>query len=353
MPYCADARHSDDTFFLICEEDFRLTRNDAQAMPATMLAEAKRIVREAGQEVVSNKPFSDELEDEDILINPNDIFRMREEDGATADDAQYTFADGSEMTDDWKNSFGKFFTKKVSRGVGEHVPEVLKDLVKISIAANRENVGHFIWYSWEGSDRPGARSRPMHGATMIGISTFGARKLLSLMSSGLLPKGHADLVLREYMENNGKDFGASFLYPSVGHYQSHQSGCEKGLGWRQNDWQKGWIMEGTRKASGVIATHPMKNEHRYLVHFRRSGQPEWIRQVTLPEPDDEELKWLSFDDSEPLDAGEDAPMTSPRDVEEASSSAGAPMLTRRQKRQRRLNAFKRGFRNWTAVLAEA
>ena len=236
------------------------------------------------------------------------------------------------------------------------MPEALQDLVKISIAAAREEVGDFIWYSWEGSNRRGGRTRPMHGASMIGITAEGARKLLRLMESGALPKGHADLVLREYMETHGKEFGACFLYPSVGHFQSHISGCEAGLGWRQNDWKKGWIMEGTRKIPNFIPTHPMKNEHRWLVHFRPSGEPEWIRQVTLPEEIGGTLMWLSYDNTgpEPLDSEEDGPLSSPRDVEErAAGSAAAVRTSKRQRRQRREHVQRRAFRNWTPNYQEA
>ena len=318
-----------------------------------MLEQGRRIVQAAGQEVKSNRHFGPEPEDEDILIKPEDIYKFREEQGKTDADAQYTFADGSEMTEEWKHSFGKFFTKKPSPGVGADAPESLKDLVKISIAAAREKVGHFIWYSWEGSERPGAKSRPMHGATMIGISHHGARKLLSLMEAGHLRKRHCDLVLREYMEKHGADFGACYLYPSLGHYQSHESGCDANLGVRWNNWLKGWIMEGTRMQPGADVPHPMKNEHRHLVHFRRRGLPDWIKEVTLPENVGQELKWMSFNDTEALDDTESAPMTSPRDVEEPSASAGDPILTRRQKRQRRQNLLKRSFRIWTSVKSEA
>ena len=363
LPYCADPRHSGDTFFFICEEDFRLTKNDSDAMPAQMVTEAARIYREHRQEVRAQRqelgwPLPDELEtsDEDIFINPREVFWMRESRGPSPADAQYTFADRTEMADEWTNSFGNFFTKRISAGVGECVPEALQDLVKISIAAAREEVGDFIWYSWEGSNRRGGRTRPMHGASMIGITAEGARKLLDLMESGALPKGHADLVLREYMETHGKEFGACFLYPSVGHFQSHISGCEAGLGWRQNDWKKGWIMEGTRKIPNFIPTHPMKNEHRHLVHFRPSGEPEWIRQVTLPEEIGGTLMWLSYDNTgpEPLDSEEDGPLSSPRDVEErAAGSAAAVRTSKRQRRQRREHVQRRAFRHWTPHFQEA
>ena len=351
LPYCSDPRHPGDTFFFICEEDFRLTQRDSEAMPSTQLAEAKRIVRETESvenvDAVETSPSGD-----DIFVDPVEIFNLRERAGKAEANAKYTFADGSEISEEWQQSFGKFFTKKSGSGGIGHVPQALEDLVKISIMAERNEVGDFIWYSWEGSNKKGSRSRPMHAATMIGVSATGARKLLSLMASGKLPMGHADLVLREYMEHHGKEFNACYLWPAVGHYQSHISGCEQGLGWRQNDWKKSWIMEGTRKNPDVLATWPVINEHRYLVHFRDRGNPEWIVQVVLPEPAGGELRWLSYDDTEALDDTEEGPQTSPREGEDSAGAKGEGKTTRRQKRQRRLVNMQRKFRNWVPTWQE-
>ena len=192
------------------------------------------MVREA--ESIETVDVADEpVASDDVFDSPVEIFNLREQHGKAEPGAEYTFADGTEMSKEWKNSFGTFFTKQSAPGTTGHVLQALEDLIKISISADRHNVGDFIWYSWEGSNKTGCSSRPMHAATMIGVSAEGARRLLSLMASGKLPKGHADMVLREYMEHHGKDFKACYLYRAVGHYQSHVSGCEQNLGWRQND----------------------------------------------------------------------------------------------------------------------
>ena len=352
MPYCADPRHPGDTLFLICEEDFRLTQKDADAMPCTQLAEARRIVQEAeGVEQVDMTEGSSSSAD-DIRVSSMEIFNLRESMGKAEPDAEYEFGLGSKTTKEWQQSFGQFFTRQSASAPAAHVPQALEDLVKIAICAHRNDVGDFIWYSWEGSNKRGCKSRPMHAATMIGVSSNGARKLLSLMASGKLPKGHADLVLREYMEHNSREFKACYLYPSVGHYQSHVSGCEQGLGWRQNDWKKSWIMEGTRKSPGLLQDWPLVNEHRYLVHFRDGGVPSWIAQVVLPEPADATLRWLSYDDTEAMDSDEEGPLTSPREVEEAFRDKGEGKGSRRQKRQRRRNDMLRKFRNWVSAWQE-
>ena len=351
MPYCADPRHPGDTFFFICEEDFRLTQRDSAAMPCTQLAEAKRIVLQT--ESVENVEATESSPSEnDIFVDPAEIFNLRERAGKAEEDAVYTFADGTEISKEWQKSFGQFFTKQSAPGGIGHIPQALEDLVKIAISADRHEVGDFVWYSWEGSSKKGCRSRPMHAATMIGVSAEGARKLLSLMASGKLQKGHADLTLREYMEHHGKEFQACYVWPSVGHYQSHVSGCEQGLGWRQNDWKKSWIMEGTRKNPGLLTEWPVVNEHRYLVHFRNKGNPEYIVQVELPEPAGLELRWLSYDDTEALDDTEEGPLTSPREGEEPAGGKGEGKVSRRQKRQRRQQNMLPKFRNWTATWQE-
>ena len=92
-------------------------------------------------------------------------------------------------------------------------------------------------------------------------------------------------------------------------------------------------MEGTRKNPGVTANWPVINEHRYLVHFRDRGNPEWIVQVELPEPAGLELRWLSYDDTEALDDTEEGPQTSPREGEDSAGAKGEGKSSRRQKRQ--------------------
>ena len=352
LPYCADPRHPGDSFFIICEEDFRLTKRDSEAMPCTQLAEARRIVQEADVDEVFDPYVIYDIMDEDVFVSSDEIFNLREKAGKADPNAQYTFADGTGMSKEWSKSFGQFFTKHTAPGPARHVPEALADLVKIAICADRNGVGDFIWYSWEGSNKRGSRSRPMHGATMIGISVEGARKLLSLMSSGRLAKGHADLVLRNYMEQHGKEFKACYCYPSVGHYQSHISGCAKGLGWRQNHWDRTWIQEGTRKNPVQPTNWAAPNEHRYLVHFRDSGVSDWITQVMLPEPLGAELRWLTYDDTEAMDSTEEGALTSPRGFEETVGSKGKGKESRRQKRQRRRNDTLRKYRNWTSSWQE-
>ena len=116
--------------------------------------------------------------------------------------------------------------------------------------------------------------------------------------------------------------------------------------------KKSWIMEGTRKNYGALSTWPRKNEHRYLAHFRTRGVPDYIVQIVLPEPAEEMVLWLTYDDTEAVDSAEDGPLTSPREEEEIAGMKGEGKGSRRQKRQRRQNDMTRRLRHWTAARHE-
>ena len=86
---------------------------------------------------------------------------------------------------------------------------------------------------------------------------------------------------------------ASFVYPSVGHYCEHLSGCQEGLGWRESEWNRSWIQDGTRRNE-----YDPTSVHRTLHKFSPSGPPPLLGTVILPESegvDDEDLRWFTLD----------------------------------------------------------
>ena len=225
-------------------------------------------------------------------------------------------------------------------------PEVLQDLVKMSIAAHRSNLGNFLWYSWEGAKSKGCRSKPCHGTTLVGISVQGAKKLLEAMTSGEFKMRHIDVGLRHHMEQHATDFGSCYMYPSIGHFAVHKSGCEPSLDIRESNWKESWVQEGTRPSGHHGTGTTSRWQSRYLMKFRTKGQSlQWVRKVDLPEnPLDEALFWKSWQEEESLDPTDPtAPLTSPRTesrgnpyaAASGSSRPGVPQMTRREKRSRR------------------
>ena len=181
----------------------------------------------------------------------------------------------------------------------------------------------------------------------MGISVEGAKKLLQAINTGEFSMQHADIGIRHHMEQHANDFGCGYMYPSIGHFAVHKSGCEVSLDTRESDWKKSWVQEGTRP-SGHHATGTNSGwwTTRYLTKFRVRGESiQWVRKVELPEnPLDEALFWKSWKEEESLDPTDPtAPLTSPRTESKmnpnsgasGSSGPGVPQMTRREKRSRR------------------
>ena len=355
LPYCCDPRHPADTWFIIAEEDFRLCEKDDRDFKSILL---HQVLDNVSLSVLEKAQIGHG--GEEIFVDPEVLYAQRQSLTGPSEDEPLAFLE--EAGSQFKKLMGGLFTraKPPTSGVRE-APEVLTDLVKMSIAAHRANIGNFLWYSWEGALARGSRSKPCHGSTLVGISVKGARMLLDAMNSGEIAMQHADIGIRHHMEQHCDDFGCSYMYPSVGHYAVHKSGCEASIDVRDANWLAPWVQEGTRQPRlplGGTDEAPAKQwQTRYLVRFRKKGQDvQWVRKVALPEGDQDELLiWKSWREDPSLDpSNPDAPMTSPRTVGEirphssASSSAVPPdpTMTRREKRSRRVERVFDRFRNW-------
>ena len=88
---------------------------------------------------------------------------------------------------------------------------------------------------------------------------------------------HWDLALLAWLEvpANSARLPASYVYPCIGHYKGHVSGCEEGLGWRPPSWLSPWVQEGTR-AGGT----PLADRQRWLMEFQAKGLRS-VREVHL------------------------------------------------------------------------
>ncbi len=77
-----------------------------------------------------------------------------------------------------------------------------------------------------------------------------------------------------------------YLWPPVGNYTTHVSGCEAGGGVRKADWDKQWCQEGTRpRKPGEVLRQ---------LGCCASGNATWLRAVDLTDPDHAGgLAWLT------------------------------------------------------------
>ena len=227
-------KHYKDTWFIVCEEDFRLHRmhdvdvtssGSKRTFEETLDVRAKHIGFETHEK---GKPLgADKL--------------------AAADDL-------------WAGASIEFLlrTAKSHQSSASFTTEI-RDMVKMGIYASRNDAADLLWYNW----CPGGTREmvPVHGLMCIGLSVFGAQMLLEAMTTWT-PR-HFDLALLEWLEAKGNDaeaVEAGYVTPSVGHYATHLSNCEESIGIRNAEWDKTYIQEGTRGGKRWIAGFTKKGQ---------------------------------------------------------------------------------------------
>jgi hypothetical protein len=109
-----------------------------------------------------------------------------------------------------------------------------------------------------------------------------------------------DISLKNWLEkpvnkltrcSNGTDMGACFVYPCIGNFSEHKSGCEPGLGVRESTWSSPWVQEGTRSTFGGL-------HRRHFGFFTHSGAVEFDNRgdVKLPSMGYAVKPWTTFRD---------------------------------------------------------
>ena len=100
------------------------------------------------------------------------------------------------------------------------------DLVRIATLASRNKMGELIWFGWC-SKSSKKKSLIGHGSHGIMLTKTGAMAVHDAMTSGRVPRGDIDLVLLPWLreENVARTVGACYIYPSLGSFWEHVSGC--------------------------------------------------------------------------------------------------------------------------------
>ena len=96
---------------------------------------------------------------------------------------------------------------------------------------HREGWGDFIWVSWVPVKNK--TTRIGHGSALILLTRFGMEAIAHAKRRGLLERGHIDLKLQQWLQETGEAerCRACYLYPPIGSYTEHESGCDpKNLG---------------------------------------------------------------------------------------------------------------------------
>lgn len=253
----ASSKHYKDTWFIVCEEDFRLER---------------------GHDI-------DIHADDDVTMSREEILSTRESSigFATAPQGQRAGPDYLAYSDDPRAGAAVQFLLRTARAKGKDTAfsQELRDMVKMGIFASRNGANDLLWYTW--CPGKGRKAVPGHGSTCMGLSTFGARTILRAMSEWR--PMHFDVGLVDWLidkKNELEGMEAGFVTPSVGHFATHLSGCEKSLGIRHAEWDKPYIQEGTRRG------------HRYLAAFNKKGDGVQYLSDDAIRFDDPELVWKTL-----------------------------------------------------------
>ena len=277
----------------------------AVAEAAYRVAQARQ--REGLQETV----------EEDMGMHVDELYRARLNATPLAG-AGVDLFDTSVRSPDWTQLVGAFYTRTHKPSKEDMdvygVNEVVLDLVMMATAADRAGKGDLLWYCWDGGTTKGQKCKIHHGSTLVGVSAHGARQLHQAMQEGRIRKRHGDLALLEFIQKT-PTFRASYMYPSVGHYQSHLSQSSDHQGFRPGKWKETWLQPGSR----LDPTLP-NQQHRWLMGFQDKGL-NWIRAVHIPESAGEDLRWFTLALRSSLPSAEAEPVAASQEEEETDDEA--------------------------------
>lgn len=170
------------------------------------------------------------------------------------------------------------------------ISPLMEDLVSLANGAAQCGRGEFIWLSWIAAASKG-KTRPSRATTAVALT--------KAFASGLLPwlrnqkPGHLDVILADGLCGRRPDLpgqlATCYLYPPMGGFQKHVSGCEPNL-MREEEW--GANVEYTRSIPELAAGK--EKEKRWYCSYRTGGAwTNWVKdQPTGP------VAWLTGVDPE-------------------------------------------------------
>ena len=151
------------------------------------------------------------------------------------------------------------------------ISQELEDLVCLMTRAHRagqryngKGDGEFVWLSYNARTGRGRRESPSFGSHLFAFTRTFAIEFLNHLWT--VKPDHADLVLRAWLIDNAARVGASYLFPACGACETHESGCQQGLGVRETTFGAKWVGNGFRGAGG----------HRYLRQWKQGEAPAYL-----------------------------------------------------------------------------
>ena len=172
------------------------------------------------------------------------------------------------------------------------------DMIRVATFAHRSGVGDLIWTGWNcGTNYPSWLYNGSHG---IMVSRAGAQSIARAMEEGKIERGHIDLVLLDWLRQDGvaDEAKACYVYPAVGSYYEHPSECDPAnFGGENQTRPAGW-----EKTSCSVGTRQQEDDKgqrsKYLVKWKGNSKKkrdrEWIQ---FPKDDDlhaPAYEWKSY-----------------------------------------------------------
>ena len=194
------------------------------------------------------------------------------------------------------------------------------------------------------------------GSHLIMLSKDGFVKLAQGFTHKQIGRGHIDLVLKAWLTENNRaeEVGACYVYPQMGGYHAHESGCDpKNFGAAQGGRPSAWEFENP--ASGTrIATDP-KQRAKYLIQWRqKQSQRIWKLCPTDRELVDAKWKWKSI--REPTASGPSGSTEETQQEDQGTNPENidptAPRAKRSKRAQRQVE-MRDKYRVWVDNFDEA
>ena len=188
------------------------------------------------------------------------------------------------------------------------------DLLRMTTKCHRENMGNLVWFGWCSQSNGSAPTWLCHGATGVALTRQGAAAVSAAMESGKVQRGHIDLELLRWLRAPGeaKMAKASYIFPSVGSYFQHPSGCDpRKFGEKQGGRPAGWNLKCASKGTRTI--HDEKGQRsKWMLQWSPDPETSGKRDRTwIPFPPDTELhtenyRWRSYREEEPTASSKSA-----------------------------------------------
>ena len=319
MPYMCDERHAPDTFFLVAEADWRLYREHCVA-DRDWMAEVDDFSRNfllGDKKKVDNLPKAAPSAEVQPAYKPPET---SEEEGPAAclgaesqivpfgaaasssegagpprpDRLGSPAPEADEPGDEETKKPSFYGWTKASRHEAReaYVTRDLRDLIQIANRAHRyHKQDDVVWYSWCGQGKN--KNRPSHGSTLLGVSKEGAQKILACMMNDKTPMLF-DVWLRDKLYDKSHDLKGCYVYPAVGGFDEHLSGCDPtGAG-------PGGVREGywdqKNQVGGVRITKKTKDHRERLIRAFVDSEGHGDEGVAVEFGDDEDtsLVWKTL-----------------------------------------------------------